>query len=131
MSGVSDEDDVLAAARERAAALAGRDEHRLRRLLHPRFGWISHRGDRFDLTSYLDSNRRGPNVWHGQELRDPVVTVVGDTAVLRCTAVDTVDVDGTGPRTFTMPMTQTWVRTEDGWRCLAGHAGPRLPDGSG
>jgi hypothetical protein len=55
-----------------------------------------------------------------------VVAVVGDTAVLRCTAVDTVDVGGTGPQTFTMPMTQTWVRTQDGWRCLAGHAGPRL-----
>jgi hypothetical protein len=75
---VSDEDDVLAAALERGAALAGKDEHRLSRLLHPRFGWISHRGERFDLASYLDSNRHGSNAWHSQELRDPVVTVVGD-----------------------------------------------------
>ena len=43
---VSDEDDVLAAALERGAALAGKDEHRLSRLLHPRFGWVSHRGER-------------------------------------------------------------------------------------
>ena len=25
-----------------------------------------------------------------------------------------------------MPMTQFWVRTDSGWRGLAGHAGPRL-----
>jgi hypothetical protein len=27
---------------------------------------------------------------------------------------------------FRMPMTQVWVRASSGWRCLAGHAGPRL-----
>ena len=123
---MSDQEDVLAAAVDRAAALAGRDERALRRLLHPEFGWISHLGDRFDLESYLASNRRRGNVWHGQRLRDPTVTVIGDTAVLRCTALDTVDVAARGPETFVMPMTQTWVRTPDGWRCLAGHAGPRL-----
>ena len=126
---MSDEDDVIAAANERAAALAGQDEDALRRLLHPCFGWISHRGDRFDLESYLDSNRRGAKVWHGQELRGPTVRIVGDTAVLRCVVVDTVDVGGDGPETFVMPMTQTWVRTRDGWRCLAGHAGPRIGTG--
>jgi hypothetical protein len=34
---MSDEDDVVAAARERALAMAGKDEDRLRRLLHPQF----------------------------------------------------------------------------------------------
>ena len=122
--GRSDEEEVLAAARERAGAMAGEDEERLRRLLHPGFGWVSHTGESFDLESYLDSNRRGSNRWYGQELRDPTVRVVGDTAVLRCVVVDTVDV-GRGPETFVMPMTQTWVRTVGGWRCLGGHAGPR------
>ena len=108
--------------------MAGKDEAELRRLLHPQFGWISHKGDWFDLESYLDSNRRGSNRWHGQELRDPTVRVVGDTAVLRCVVVDTVDV-GTGqPETFVMPMTQTWARTADGWKCVAGHAGPRMAE---
>lgn len=120
-----DEADVVAAARERAAAMAG-DEAGLRRLLHPDFAWISHRGEWFDLETYLDSNRRGSHRWYGQELRDPTVRVVGDTAVLRCVVADTVDVGGGRPETFVMPMTQTWVRTADGWRCLAGHAGPRL-----
>ena len=29
---------------------------------------------------------------------------------------------------FRMPITQTWVRGDTGWVCLAGHAGPRLTD---
>ena len=125
---MSDGDAVLAAAVERAAAMAGKDEDQLRSLLHPSLSWISHQGDWFDLDSYLDSNRRGSNTWHGQELRDPEVRVVGDTAVLRSVVVDRVDV-GTGrAETFVMSMTQTWVRQDGRWLLLAGHAGPRIGD---
>ena len=47
------------------------------------------------------------------------------TAVLRCQVVDRFD-RGHGPEEFRMPMTQVWVRHDDGrWVCLAGHAGPR------
>lgn len=121
-----DTDDVLRAASQRAAALAAGDEARLRALLHPEFSWVSHRGESFDLDSYLASNRRGAISWHGQELRDAEVRVVGDTAVLRCRVVDIVEVGGGEPETFVMPMTQTWVREGGRWLCLAGHAGPRL-----
>jgi hypothetical protein len=121
---VGDEQDVLAAARERAAALArGKDPVALRRLLHPRFVWTTHAGVRMDLDAYLSGG--GGSRWLGQTLVDPVVTVVGDTAVLVCVVVDEVD-RGRGPETYRMPMTQTWVRTGEGWRQLAGHAGPRL-----
>jgi Domain of unknown function (DUF4440) len=121
--------DVIEAATRRARAMSGKDDDELRELLHPSFRWISHKGDRFDLESYLDSNRRGPNKWHGQQLRNPHVSVVGDTAVLQCIVVDLVDV-GTGDvESFVMPMTQTWVREQGNWLCLAGHAGPRLPEG--
>lgn len=114
-------DGVLAAAEARARALAAGDEPALRALLHPDFRWTSHRGDRFDRDAYVRANCGGGTVWHGQELRDPTVTVVADTAVLTCTVIDEV-----GAGTFTMPMTQTWVRTDGRWRLLAGHAGPRL-----
>ena len=122
---MSDHEAVLSAARERADAMAAGDEGRLRRVLHPSFAWISHRGDRFDLESYLESNLRGSNTWHRQELEDPDIRIVGDTAVLRCVVVDEVDI-GEGAETFRMPMTQTWIRDDGRWRCLAGHAGPRL-----
>jgi hypothetical protein len=125
---MTDRDDVLTAALQRAEAMAERDEPRLRGLLHPSFAWTSYKGDWFDLESYLDSNCRGRNKWHGQELRAPEVRVVDDTAVLRCVVVDSVDVGAGEPETFTMPMTQTWVRQSGRWQCLAGHAGPRLPN---
>jgi Domain of unknown function (DUF4440) len=82
-----------------------------------------------DLESYLAANLRGPIRWYGQELREPTVRVVGDAAVLRCVVVDSVGRGGGGPETFVMPVTQTWVRGAEGWRCLAGHAGPRLEPG--
>ena len=116
---------MLAAATQRARALAGGDEDALRRLLHPDFRWTSHTGEHFDRESYLRSNRRGGTVWHGQTLRDPAVVVVGPAAVLTCVVVDEVD-RGDGVRTYTMPMTQTWVDVDGRWLLLAGHAGPRL-----
>lgn len=80
---VHHEDEVIAAAKTRACALACEDESQLRDLLHPSFGWISHKGEWFDPDSYLDSNHRGSNTWDSQELQDIQVHLVGDTAVLR------------------------------------------------
>ena len=63
--------------------------------------------------------------WRAQHLGDPAVVVIGDTAVLRTTVTDEVQArDGT-TETFTMPMTQVWIREAGAWTCLAGHAGPR------
>ncbi|HSK34501.1 MAG TPA: nuclear transport factor 2 family protein [Propionicimonas sp.] len=116
---------VLAAARQRAAALAEHDQDRLRELLHPDLRWTSHTGERFDRDAYLRSNTGGSNRWSSQQLVDAEVVVHDETAVLRCLAVDTVDRGG-GAEEFRMPMTQVWVRRDGGWVCLAGHAGPRL-----
>ena len=125
---MTDRDEVLAAATRRARALAESDEPALRELLHPRFGWISHRGASFDLENYLSANVTGEIRWQAQELRDVGVTVVGDTAVLRCLVVDQVIAGAGRAETYVMPMTQIWVRADHRWRCLGGHAGPRLAD---
>ena len=58
------------------------------------------------------------------DLEGVEVVVTGDTAVLRADVVDVVVV-ADRPGTFRMPVTQVWVRADGGWRCLAGHAGPR------
>jgi hypothetical protein len=127
---VTPEEEVLAAAAARADALARGDACALRARLHPLFGWTSHRGDTFDRETYVRRNTGGEVRWHGQALEGVQVVVVGDTAVLRCTAVDRIDAGG--EQVFRMPMTQTWVRSGDGWLCLAGHAGPRVePSRSG
>ena len=116
---------VVAAAEERASALAAGDAVRLTRLLHPDFTWTTHTGDVHDRTAYVDRNTGGTTVWRSQRLTATAVDVVGDTAVLRATVVDEV-ASGDGSAVFRMPMTQVWVRGDGAWTCLAGHAGPRL-----
>ena len=117
--------DVRAAAEARAAALGRRDAAALTELLHPSFAWTSHTGASFDRATYVRSNTRGEATWHGQRLEQVEITVVGDTAVLRCVVQDDVETAG-ARQLFRMPMTQVWVRHRHRWLCLAGHAGPRL-----
>ena len=115
------------AAERRASALAEGDERALRMLLHPDFGWTSHTGQHFDRDSYIDANVDGPTQWHAQRLANVTVRVVGDTAVLHCVVTDDVTTSD-GRAAHHMLMTQTWVRSEGRWQCLAGHAGPRTTE---
>ncbi|SOD72198.1 uncharacterized protein DUF4440 [Jatrophihabitans sp. GAS493] len=127
----SAETDVVSAARARADALVAGDATALRRLTHERFVWTSHRGDRFNRDEYLAANIGGDLRWHRQELEHPSVQVVADTAVLRCIVRDVVAQEAAAPpadEVYRMPVTQTWVRESGKWRCLAGHAGPRISD---
>lgn len=118
--------EVLHAAKRRATALATGDEAGLRETLHPDFVWTSHLGERFNLDSYVRSNVSAGRKWHSQRLTDARVIPAGDAAaVLTCIVTDVID-DGHGAATFHMPMTQVWVDDGTAWRCLAGHAGPRI-----
>lgn len=114
---------VLAAAEARATALAHRDPAALRRLLHPEFRWTSFRGDTFGRDAYVAANTVGSQRWLAQRLEDPRVTVVGSTAVITGVVVDVVQRNG-NKEEYRLRLTQTWVRDERGWRCLAGHVGP-------
>ena len=119
-------EEVLAAAESRAAALAGGDAERLTDLLHEDFRWTAHVGDTYDRAEYIRRNTEGHTVWRSQTLVDPEVVVVGETAVLYAEVHDVVRSDRDASETFRMPMTQVWVRSGNNWKCLAGHAGPRL-----
>lgn len=121
------EQEVADAARRRAAALAARDEATLRRLMHPDLQWTTFRGDVLRRDAYIEGNVRGGLVWLAQRLDDVRVVVAGDTAVLTAHVTDEVRRDGADQR-FTLRLTLTWVRTPEGWRCLAGHAS--RPDSS-
>ncbi|GAB3624799.1 hypothetical protein GCM10027418_28840 [Mariniluteicoccus endophyticus] len=48
--------------------------------------------------------------------------VLGDTALVTGVVCDRLD----SGEEFRMLGTMTWVRDADGWRLIAGHAGPRL-----
>ncbi|WP_235537213.1 nuclear transport factor 2 family protein [Nocardioides sp. Soil805] len=118
--------EVIAAAGSRAEALAGGDSEGLTELLHEDFRWTTHLGDTYDRSEYIRRNTEGHTVWRSQTLVDPRVVVVDQTAVLYAEVHDVVDTAGGASETFRMPMTQVWVRSSRTWRCLAGHAGPRL-----
>jgi hypothetical protein len=119
--------DVVSAAQARARALAAGDAPTLARLLHAEFRWTSHSGERFDRDGYIESNTGGRTTWRSQDIGEPEVVVVAGSAVLHTVVADVVETRA-GPQTYRMPMTQFWVQGDSGWQCLAGHAGPRLPD---
>lgn len=122
---MDDAQEVIAAARARAAALADGDGERLSALLHEDFKWTTHRGETYSRDEYVRRNTEGPTDWRSQDLDKTEVVVVGDTAVLYAEVTDVV-VSAEGEfETFRMPMTQVWIRLNGDWRCLAGHAGPR------
>jgi hypothetical protein len=102
-----------------------RDAERLARLLHEGFRWISHTGETYSRSEYVRRNTEGHKVWCSQRLSGVEVVIVGDTAVLHAEVTDEVLGENDEPETFRMPMTQVWVRQDDVWMCLAGHAGPR------
>ncbi len=84
LSVVDTSEEVLEAARLRAAALASGDPQELRELLHPQFRWFSHTGERFDRDSYVQSNTAARARWAGQELSEVDIVAHEHTAVLRC-----------------------------------------------
>ena len=120
------EAEVIAAAEARASALADGDAVRLRAPLHDGFRWTTHVGTTYDREEYVRRNTGGVTVWRAQQVVDPCVVVVGDAAVLHAQVRDVVVTAAGDSETFTMPMTQLWVRQGGAWLCLAGHAGPRL-----
>ena len=117
----SPEEEVIAAAGRRAAALAAGDEAALRLLMHPRLQWTSFRGEVLGYEEYITGNTRGSLRWRSQRLEGVTVAVDGDTAVLTAAVTDEVTRNGRA-ESFRLRLTQTWVRTPAGWRCLAGHA---------
>ncbi len=117
--------EVMAAAEQRASALAAGDAQLLSALLHEDVRWTSHVGDTYSRSEYIRRNTEGGTVWRSQRLSSAEIVVAGDTAVLHAEVTDVVLSQNDEPETFRMPMTQVWVRLNQGWRCLAGHAGPR------
>ena len=120
---------MLDAARARAAALVARDADLLRELLHPRLRWTTFRGEVLDRDAYVAANTAGALRWLGQTFEDVEIAVVGDAAVLGAVVLDEVERDGTR-LSFRLRLTQTWTRESGRWRCLAGHAGPEVPEGA-
>ncbi|MCW2935616.1 MAG: hypothetical protein JWM19_6578 [Actinomycetia bacterium] len=117
---------MAGAALRRAAALGAGDEAALRLLMHPGLQWTTFRGQVLGYEDYIAGNTRGSLRWRSQRLEGITVVVAGDTAVLTAAVTDEVCTEGRD-QAFRLRLTQTWVRTPDGWRCLAGHASLPAP----
>lgn len=122
----SPEEEVTEAALRRAAALAAGDAVALRLLMHPALQWTTFRGKVLGYEDYIAGNTSGDLRWRAQRLEDVKVAVAGNTAVLTAAVTDEVT-QNEHDSSFHLRLTQTWVRTPEGWRCLAGHAS--LPAG--
>jgi hypothetical protein len=124
---------VLDAIRRRSDALVTKDTETLLALHHPGFVYVNANGDVLDRDAYLDRYVRPAEVrWISQTVQDARVTEAGtlsDTTVAVVTfLVHDVARAGDYQLDETFRSTQTWVRTEEGWRCLAGHTSqPSLP----
>ena len=111
---MDDRAQVLAAARERASALADGDTERLSALLHAEFHWTSHVGETYDRTEYVRRNTEGHTVWRSQEMAAPRWTSSATPPCCAPTVTDVVLTESGEPATFRMPVTQAWVRDREG-----------------
>jgi ketosteroid isomerase-like protein len=123
------EQAVVTAALDRARALVNGDRARLMEMHHPLLRWTTYDGRVLSRDAYVAGNTADDLTWIDQSLTDIDVQVIDDTiAVLTAVATDIVERDGCR-QSFRLRLTQCWVATDAGWRCVAGHAGPQLGDG--
>lgn len=124
----ADRDAVAQLDRTYQEAVKRNDAATMKRIMHPKFQLVLGDGQRFGREDLLDDARRGRFVY---ELQDEVpntqsVMVWGDTAIvtakLRMKGV-------TEGKSFdrTLWFSDTYVRTDRGWRYLFGQASLPLP----
>jgi hypothetical protein len=112
---------VLDAIRRRSEALVTKDTPALLALHHPAFVYVNASGEVLDRDEYLDRYVRPEDVrWVSQTVRDARVTEAGGTAVVTFLVHDVARA-GDDELDATFRSTQTWVWSDEGWRCLAGH----------
>jgi hypothetical protein len=112
---------VLDAIRRRSDALVTKDTEALLALHHPAFVYVNASGEVLDRDEYLDRYVQPDDVrWISQTVRDARVTEAGGTAVVTFLVHDVARI-GDHDLDETFRGTQTWVRSDEGWRCLAGH----------
>jgi ketosteroid isomerase-like protein len=94
-------------------------------LLHPSFLYIRSDGSRVDRVTYLEgwATVFDPDVIVYWDVRDELITVVGDVALVRSTNKETVRQDGeevTSMSTYT----DTYVLEDGRWRCVQAQITP-------
>ena len=97
-------------------------------LLHPSFLYIRSDGSRVDRARYLEGWATGfdPEVIVYWDVRDELITVVGDVALVRATNKETIR-DGVDEVTSMSTYTDTYIFEADRWRCIQAQITPVAP----
>ena len=124
----ADRDAVARLDRSYQEAVKRNDADAMKRILHPEFRLVLGDGRRFDREDLLDSARRGRFIYELQDEEADTQTVMvwGDTAVVTAKLL----LKGTKagqPFERTLWFSDTYVRTDDGWRYYFGQASLPLP----
>ncbi|MGE0719909.1 MAG: nuclear transport factor 2 family protein [Alphaproteobacteria bacterium] len=122
--------DIGAALRAKAAALAGRDPHRLAALIDPDFVYVNAMGRRFDRAAYVDTyGGGGPVRFLAQEVEDLEVRDLDGFAIATMRLRDRFEHEG-GTFAGSFRSFCVFRRTAAGWLWCGGQtmaAGARDP----
>jgi ketosteroid isomerase-like protein len=98
-------------------------------ILHPRFINIWPTGQRWDRATYLRywATAFDPKVIVYWDVRDELITVIGDVALVRSTNKHTRRRDGTEVTAMTM-YTDTYLFENGAWKCIQAQLTPVAPE---
>lgn len=133
----ADRDAVARIDRAYQEAVKRNDADTMKKILHPKFRLVLGDGRRFGREQLLDDARRGRFTYELQdeEPNSQSVLVCGDTAIVTAKLLLKGTADGK-PFERVLWFSDTYVRTDRGWRYLFGQAslplsGPQVSDRSG
>lgn len=124
----ADRDAVAKIDRDYQQAVKRNDAATMKRILHPDFQLVLGDGRRFGREDLLNEARRGTFAYELQDEEEgsQKVMVAGDTAIVTAKLLLKGSVAGK-PFERTLWFSDTYVRTDSGWRYLFGQASLPLP----
>ncbi|PZU06496.1 nuclear transport factor 2 family protein [Sphingomonas sp.] len=126
MNAHPDADAVIAAERERLAAMLAGDDVMLTGLMHPGLIYLHASGKADDRTSYLDKLRRGVIRYRSADLGAVSCRGTGSIASLEGDIAMRIEREGV-ERATALAFTAIWQLDETGWR-LCAWAGTKRDD---
>lgn len=119
------EQAIIELVHARSAALVRADVPALEQILHPAFTYVNASGQLTDKATYLGrfANPDGGPKWEKQDVSEIAVRVFGDTAIANCRVHD-VATWGEYHLDASFRATFVYLKTADGWQCVAGHSSP-------
>lgn len=94
-------------------------------ILHPDFIYIRSNGGRVDRATYLRGWAKGfdPQVIRYWDVRDELITIIGDVALVRATNKEIVRRDGREVAAMST-YTDTYIHEAGGWKCIQAQITP-------